>query len=187
MAKSQPVDRARYLKRIYRNITRRTSSGEHPLYTGLNVMTRDEFFEWGASCLVFHELYEDWACSGFNRKLAPSVDRINPVLGYVHGNVKWMTLSENAKKGANSLNRRGAIRDPVFEGRFTEFVRKNKLTASEAELLRCLYKTLFFEGPEANTDKLWEIAVGKFWALGLRSQSLDKLDESKDNAGESEA
>lgn len=72
---------------------------------GKGVMTRQEFFEW---CKDFENLntfiaiYFDWAGNGFNRWDSPSIDRINSDLGYVAGNIQWLSYSENCKK--NNIN-----------------------------------------------------------------------------------
>ena len=44
-------------------------------------------------------IYEKWKASGFKRELRPSVDRINPLLGYKLTNMQVITAQENRRKG----------------------------------------------------------------------------------------
>jgi len=46
----------------------------------------------------FVELHEAWKYSNFNRKLTPSIDRIDNKKGYTVDNMQWMTLSNNSSK-----------------------------------------------------------------------------------------
>lgn len=89
----------KFLSSTYCNITRRCS-GKDPQrqnYKGLPVMSRLDFMEW-AWTQEFIDLYRAYLKSGKDRKLAPSVDRINHLKGYVLDNVQWLTLSDNVKK-----------------------------------------------------------------------------------------
>ena len=69
------------------------------------IMEREEFFSWCKdfeNLSTFMGLYFDWAGEGFPLHLAPSVDRINPDLGYVAGNLQWLSFEENCRK--NNIN-----------------------------------------------------------------------------------
>lgn len=72
---------------------------------GKGVMSRQEFFEWCKdfdNLSEFMAIYFDWAHNGFQRWDSPSIDRINSELGYVAGNIQWLSYSENCKK--NNIN-----------------------------------------------------------------------------------
>lgn len=72
---------------------------------GKGIMDREEFFAWCRefeNLDIFLAIYYDWAGNGFNRWDSPSIDRINSELGYVAGNIQWMSYSENCKK--NNIN-----------------------------------------------------------------------------------
>jgi hypothetical protein len=89
-----------YLNRIYNGVKTRctnTKNKRTKSYHGLDFMTWEEFLEWGFTeeLVAMHKNYLD---SGKDRKLAPSVDRIDPTKGYVKGNVQWLTLSENSRR-----------------------------------------------------------------------------------------
>lgn len=64
-------------------------------------MSRDDFFAWCKeydNLLLFITLYMEWAEAGFPLWLSPSIDRIDPNLGYVAGNIQWLSFSDNCEK-----------------------------------------------------------------------------------------
>lgn len=93
------------LMRTYRNMQSRvegTLSGKAHLYEGLDIMPREDFYSWATNDPDFLRLYNEWAVSGYQIKLSPSINRIDTNLGYVVGNVEWLTHSENSSLGAIS-------------------------------------------------------------------------------------
>jgi hypothetical protein len=94
-----------FLMRLYRNMESRITGVQkqkHHLYEGKTLLDRESFYEWANNSLVFHSLFEKWENSGYDRKLAPSVDRINSLIGYELGNIEWVTHSENSRRGNQS-------------------------------------------------------------------------------------
>lgn len=66
---------------------------------GMEILSRIEFMKWYENTKEqFESLYDNWAKSGFTRKLTPSVDRINNNKGYTADNMQWITQSENSRK-----------------------------------------------------------------------------------------
>lgn len=68
---------------------------------GMDYLTKDEWLGWckeKSNLNVFMKIYSAWVKSNFNRKLCPSIDRIDNNQSYVLGNLQWLTLSENCKK-----------------------------------------------------------------------------------------
>lgn len=61
--------------------------------------TKDELKDWCYSQKVFHELFNNWKESGFDKKLYPSCDRIDNHKGYSLDNLQLMTWQENDDKG----------------------------------------------------------------------------------------
>jgi hypothetical protein len=47
-------------------------------------------------------MFEIYKSSEFNRKLAPTVDRIDSSKGYSLDNMRWLTHSENSRLGSIS-------------------------------------------------------------------------------------
>jgi len=90
------------LMRMYRNMQSRVSGIQKKkahLYAGKEILNRDEFYEWALSSRDFHELFEKWENSKYDRKLSPTVDRIDPNFGYTIENMQWLTHSENSRRG----------------------------------------------------------------------------------------
>lgn len=99
------------LMRIYRNMKSRiegVQKAKWHLYRGKCLLPRDEFHVWAMGAHGFHQLFTAWVESGYERKLAPSVDRIDSSQGYHPDNMEWVTHSENSRRG--SIARR-AIKD----------------------------------------------------------------------------
>lgn len=90
------------LMRMYRNMQSRVSGIQKKkahLYAGKEILNRDDFYEWALSSRDFHDLFERWENSGYDRKLSPTVDRIDPNFGYTIENMQWLTHSENSRRG----------------------------------------------------------------------------------------
>jgi hypothetical protein len=99
------------LMRIYRNMKSRVCGVQHlkaHLYEGKYLMPKEEFYQWASSCYAFHQLYAAWVESGYDRKLAPSVDRVDSTRGYEIDNLEWVTHSENSRRGGLSQSRKKA-------------------------------------------------------------------------------
>ena len=91
--------------RAYRNMQSRITGVQWRkahLYAGKQLLPRDHFYEWAYGDQQFHMLFAIWQASGYNRKLTPSVDRVNSALGYSLDNMRWVTHSENSRGGSRS-------------------------------------------------------------------------------------
>ncbi len=56
------------------------------------------------------KLLHEWEISGYNTKKTPSVDRIDSKGHYEEGNIRWLTVSDNASLGA-----KGAPKKPIAQ------------------------------------------------------------------------
>lgn len=100
------------LMRNYRNMKSRVEGVQklkYHLYAGKYLLPKDEFYTWAMASNDFHRLYREWVDSGYDRKLAPSVDRVDSSRGYEVGNMQWVTHSENSRRGAVSPRRHKAL------------------------------------------------------------------------------
>jgi len=98
-----------FLMRLYRNMQSRICGVQklkHHLYDGKYLLPRDEFYDWAKSDPMFHKLFSDWEKSEYERKLTPSVDRIDSDKGYYINNIEWVTHSENSRRGSLSKKRK---------------------------------------------------------------------------------
>lgn len=93
-----------FLMRKYRGMQSRvtaTAGKNLRLYGGKELLARDDFYAWAESSAQFHSLFELWVSAGYDRKLSPSVDRIDSAIGYRLDNMRWVTHSENSKCRSN--------------------------------------------------------------------------------------
>ncbi len=60
--------------------------------------TKEELRDWLYSQKEFHEIYNTWVESNYDRNLAPSVDRDDDYKPYSFDNIEITTWGENAKK-----------------------------------------------------------------------------------------
>lgn len=108
-----------YIMRKYRNMKSRITGVQkqkYHLYKGLTLLSKEDFYEWAIDHKDFISLFSDYEASGYERKLAPSVDRIDSDKGYEISNMEWVTHSENSRRGSNSEKRR-AYYDAMNEAR----------------------------------------------------------------------
>lgn len=98
------------LMRTYRNMESRVK-GIHKtkahLYSGLEILNREDFYEWSFGDQDFNRLYEGWVSSDYDMKLSPSIDRLDTSKGYLKDNIRWITHSENSRLGAISGDKNG--------------------------------------------------------------------------------
>lgn len=89
-----------YVGAQYGSILQRTRSNQKKwkAYRGLPVLPRKEYIEFALSSPEFHRLYGQWVQSGYQTHLAPSVDRIDGNKGYVLGNMRFLSLSDNSSR-----------------------------------------------------------------------------------------
>jgi len=94
-----------FLMRLYRNMESRISGVQwqkYHLYEGKELLTRSDFYDWAMVSVEFDRLFDLYEKSGYDRKLAPSVDRIDSSRGYSIDNMEWVTHSENSRRGTLS-------------------------------------------------------------------------------------
>ena len=94
-----------YLMRKYRNMKSRITGvqkAKQHLYAGKDLLSKDDFYNWANGSNDFIELFNSYVDSGYDMKLAPTVDRIDSSLGYTIDNMRWLTHSENSRNGTNS-------------------------------------------------------------------------------------
>lgn len=96
-----------FLMRKYRNMQSRVCGVQklkYHLYHDLEILPREDFYEWSKKSPDFENLFTSWEKSNYERKLCPSVDRVDPKKGYILTNMEWVTNSENSSRGARNRN-----------------------------------------------------------------------------------
>ena len=66
----------------------------------------EDLYNWAMSQHLFHDLYDLWVISGFDKMQTPSIDRLKDNIGYKFSNIQLSTWQENFDK---SLLNRGKI------------------------------------------------------------------------------
>lgn len=88
-----------FLMRAYRNMKSRVTGVQKKrahIYQGLPILPKDDFYTWSKGNADFWRLYRLWTKSGYDRRLTPSVNRVDPDEGYLLGNIEWITHSLNS-------------------------------------------------------------------------------------------
>lgn len=97
-----------FLVREYRNMKSRVTGVQKKkahLYLGKPLLDKEDFYRWAIFHIDFVLLYTEWVRSNYNRKLTPTVDRVDSSKGYELGNMEWVTHSENSRRGSLSRNK----------------------------------------------------------------------------------
>jgi hypothetical protein len=110
--------------------------------------TMKELKDWMFSQKVFHELFNRWKNSGFDKALVPSCDRLDDYLGYSFSNLRIVTWDENNKKGysdvcngVNNKRSKAVICTDKITGNKIEFYSINeasrKLNIAQSRISSC--------------------------------------------------
>ena len=101
----------RYLAHKYTGIVERCSGKRgHKSYYGREYLSEDEWWKWvDKTYKTFMSLYLTWQESGYSRRKAPSVDRVDNSRGYTPDNMQWLTLSANCMKTKYDKKKGGLI------------------------------------------------------------------------------
>jgi hypothetical protein len=99
-----------------RRVQGRASKNPH-YWAGKPIMSRETFFEWSKNHPDFLRLFKRWVLTKHDRKLVPSINRIDSAKGYTLDNVEWITFSQNASLAGEvrSFNKRRAVYDLLGE------------------------------------------------------------------------
>lgn len=100
-----------FLMRSYRNMQSRVTGVQKKkahLYQGLPILPRAEFYAWARDSAEFWRLYRRWVMSEYDRKLTPTVNRIDPRRGYEEDNMEWVTHSVNSAMASHRPSRLNA-------------------------------------------------------------------------------
>lgn len=88
-----------YLSSSYSGMKRRVE-GRHVHnrgnWKGKPILPRDVFVQWAKNHPDFLSLYKRYVMNDFDRKLAPSINRIDSNKGYTLDNMEWLTSSQNS-------------------------------------------------------------------------------------------
>lgn len=89
-----------FLMRTYRNMQSRITGVQKKkshLYFGKELLSREDFYNFSLNDPNFHSLFDAWESKKYERKLSPSIDRVDSDKGYTLDNIRWLTHSENSR------------------------------------------------------------------------------------------
>ena len=66
---------------------------------GRVLLDREEFLEFANNSDELRRLHAEWVAAGYKMALTPSIDRIDNDGGYTTGNMQFLTLGDNVRKG----------------------------------------------------------------------------------------
>lgn len=88
-----------FLMRAYRNMKSRVTGiqkKKRHLYVGLEILPKEVFYEWSTNNAQFLKLFRAWVLNNYDKRLSPSVNRIDPRRGYTLDNIEWITHALNS-------------------------------------------------------------------------------------------
>lgn len=95
-----------FLVRAYRNMQSRVEGIQRDgSWVGKELLPREDFYAWAFDSPEFWRLFKRYVESGYEMRLAPSVNRINPERGYTLDNIEWVTHGVNSALAASSRSR----------------------------------------------------------------------------------
>lgn len=101
-----------FLMRLYRNMKSRIEGIQWMkahLYQGKELLSKEEFYTWAESRPEFYTLFKEYQGSQYDRKLCPSVDRVDSSKGYTPANMEWVTHSENSRRGSVASKKKETV------------------------------------------------------------------------------
>jgi hypothetical protein len=98
---------------MMKNRTKGKNTDRPDLYKGLAILPKDVFLNWSKNHPEFLRLYKRWLTNDFDRKLTPSINRMNSSKGYTLDNIEWMTNSQNC--GLSSVVRKDKQKKAVYD------------------------------------------------------------------------
>jgi len=85
---------------IYKDMKARVlgQTGRSDLYLGLDICSKDEFYEFSLNDPIFNALFDKWKKTNWDDEYKPSIDRIVPKDGYVLSNIRWVNYKDNISR-----------------------------------------------------------------------------------------
>lgn len=103
-----------FLMRAYRNMQSRVEGiQKQGSWTGKEILPRQDFYDWALDHPEFRRLFRQYEKSGYEQRLAPSPNRIDPRRGYTLDNMEWVTHSVNS--ALSSLTKRRPPEDALLK------------------------------------------------------------------------
>lgn len=96
MTKAKNPTKKENMNALFASMTQRCRNGKKKRKL---MMTQEEFFALLSKSSEYNKVYGEWKKSGFQARLAPSIDRIDNEKNYSADNIQVLTRYENLLKG----------------------------------------------------------------------------------------
>jgi len=91
--------------------------------------TKEWFSIWLFNQEQFHILYDNWVKSYYDLDFRPSVDRINPLIGYTKDNIQIITYKENIDKGRIDIKIHAKAKRDINDASLKHYIPRKNATA----------------------------------------------------------
>jgi len=112
------------VSRIYHNQRHNSKRRNHPMPD----YTRCELMDWIFSQKLFHDLYNEWVDTGYDRHSTPSCDRLCNSSPYTLGNIQLVKFLENEENA-----RRDLVNGTLITSQMRAVISINKITGETKE------------------------------------------------------
>lgn len=112
-----------FLNKMYRDMKARVTGtkkgavaerSKH-IYIGKPILPKDVFMQWAKNHPDFLSLYKRYVMNDFERRLAPSLNRINSKGGYTLDNMEWMTSGQNSGLSGTVIKMKNVQRKMIYD------------------------------------------------------------------------
>ncbi len=160
-------------KKVYKKAYTRTKKGLlNRIYSAQKSSSKDrghrppeyskqELSDWLFSQTLFHELYDEWVRSDYEKRLKPSVDRKHDDIHYCMSNIQLMTWGENDDKGRSKT---------VYQYKYNKLMGIGSFIASYSSVVEASRVS------GVNAPNIGSGATGKTKSAGGYFWSYKKLD-----------
>jgi len=112
-----------FLNKMYRDMKARVTGTKRGavadrsshIYVGKPILPKDVFMQWARNHPDFLTLYKRYVMNDFERRLAPSINRINSKKGYTLDNMEWMTSGQNSGLSGTVIKMKNAERKVIYK------------------------------------------------------------------------
>lgn len=87
-----------FLRKIYSALQSRCRDSSDIYYFNMEYCSREKFINKFKNCAIYLKLHNEWVDSSFSPKLTPSIDRMDPNIGYLIDNLQMLVHPKNAAK-----------------------------------------------------------------------------------------
>lgn len=108
-----------FLNKVYNDMKARvngkTKKSDAKYYVGKPILSKDAFTNWARNHPDFLKLYKQYFMSRFDKKLAPSVNRMDSNMGYTLNNMEWVSFSQNCMMAGSAQKMNNKRKKMIYD------------------------------------------------------------------------